>query len=121
MPAIVLALAVTAALAAQGIYSASLLKPARDTWPTYHGQMSGNRFSPLSQINTGNVSQLAPKWMFTLQNAPRLQVTPVVVGGVMYVTSANEAWALDAGSGREIWRYQRFNSRRHRRVDLRGA
>src|SRR6185503_4094125 len=35
------------------------------------------------------------------------QVTPVVVGGVMYVTSANECWALDAGSGREIWHYQR--------------
>ena len=40
-------------------------------------------------------------------NTARLQVTPVVVDGVMYVTSANECYALDAGTGRQIWHYQR--------------
>jgi alcohol dehydrogenase (cytochrome c) len=70
--------------------------------------LSGNRFSPLDQINTRNVGQLAPRWMFTVQGAPRaLQVTPVVADGVMYVTSVNEAYALDARSGREIWHYSR--------------
>jgi alcohol dehydrogenase (cytochrome c) len=76
-------------------------------WPSYNGGPNGSRYSTLAQVDRGNVDKLAPKWMFTLQNAPRLQVTPVVVGGVMYVTSANECWALDAGSGREIWHYQR--------------
>ena len=76
-------------------------------WPTYNGGPNGTRYSTLTQIDRGNVDRLAPKWMFTLPNTSRPQVTPVVVGGVMYVTSANEAWALDAGSGREIWHYQR--------------
>ena len=42
---------------------------------------------------------MAPKWIFSLPNTPPLQVTPVVVDGVMYVTSANQCYALDAGIG----------------------
>ncbi|MGH9236731.1 MAG: PQQ-binding-like beta-propeller repeat protein [Vicinamibacterales bacterium] len=76
-------------------------------WPSYNGGPDGSRYSPLAQIDRSTVERLAPKWMFTLPNTSRPQVTPVVVGGVMYVTSANECWAIDAGSGREIWRYQR--------------
>ncbi len=76
-------------------------------WPSYNGGPDGSRYSMLAQIDRTTVERLAPKWMFTLPNTARLQVTPVVVGGVMYVTSANECWAIDAGSGREIWRYQR--------------
>src|SRR6185436_4637368 len=66
-------------------------------WPTYHGFPGGNRYSPLDQIGKGNVARLAPRWSFTLEGAGRLQVTPVVVDGVMYVTNANECYALDAG------------------------
>jgi alcohol dehydrogenase (cytochrome c) len=76
-------------------------------WPSYNGQTAGSRYSTLSQIDKNNAVRLVPKWIFSLPNTPRLQVTPVVVEGVMYVTSANEAYALDAGSGREIWHYQR--------------
>src|SRR5205085_2225610 len=87
---------------------ADVARPKPGAWPTYHGNPSGNRYSPLNQINTGNVEHLAPKWMFTLPGAARpLQVTPLVVDGVMYVTSVNEAYALDARSGREIWHYSR--------------
>jgi alcohol dehydrogenase (cytochrome c) len=91
-----------------GIPFTEIAHPKTGTWPTYHGNVSGNRFSPLTLINTGNVERLAPKWMFTIPAAPRpLQVTPVVVDGVMYVTSVNEAYALDARSGREIWHFAR--------------
>jgi alcohol dehydrogenase (cytochrome c) len=91
-----------------GIPFTEIAHPKTGTWPTYHGNVSGNRFSPLTQINTGNVERLAPKWMFTIPAAPRpLQVTPVVVDSVMYVTSVNEAYALDARSGREIWHFAR--------------
>jgi alcohol dehydrogenase (cytochrome c) len=76
-------------------------------WPSYNGGPNGSRYSTIAQIDRGSVDRLAPTWMFSLPNTSRLQVTPVVVGGVMYVTSANECWALDAGSGREIWHYQR--------------
>jgi alcohol dehydrogenase (cytochrome c) len=85
-----------------------IAEPKRGTWPTYNGHLSGNRFSPLDQINVSNLDQLAPRWMFTIHGTPRdLQMTPVVAGGVMYVTSVNEAYALDARTGRERWHYRR--------------
>ena len=94
-----------------GVSFADVAHPQPGTWPTYNGNQSGNRFSSLNQINAGNVEHLAPKWMFTIPGVPRaLQVTPVVVDGVMYVTSVNEAYALDARSGREIWHYSRPRS-----------
>ena len=71
-------------------------------WPSYNGQTSGSRYSPLTQITKGNVARLAPKWIFSLPNTSRLQVTPVVVDGVMYVTSANECYALDAGAAADL-------------------
>lgn len=76
-------------------------------WLTYNGTDGGNRYSMLAQITKENVSRLAPAWVFPLSNATRLEVTPVVVQGVMYVTAANECYALDAGSGRELWHYRR--------------
>jgi alcohol dehydrogenase (cytochrome c) len=80
---------------------------SQSDWPSYNGQNNGSRHSALNQITAANVSRVVPRWIFGLQNTSRLQVTPVVVGGVMYVTSANECYALDAGTGREIWHYQR--------------
>jgi PQQ-dependent dehydrogenase (methanol/ethanol family) len=94
-----------------GVPFADVANPKPGSWPTYDGNQSGNRFSPLKQIDTSNVDHLAPKWMFTIPGAPRaLEVTPVVVDSVMYVTSVNEAYALDARSGREIWHYSRPRS-----------
>ena len=75
-------------------------------WPTYNGDPRGNRYTEQTQITKANVGKLAPKWVFSVPNAGRLQVTPVVVEGMMYVTGASECIALDAGSGRQIWRYQ---------------
>ncbi|HEY7510269.1 MAG TPA: PQQ-binding-like beta-propeller repeat protein, partial [Vicinamibacteria bacterium] len=76
-------------------------------WPTYHGHYSGNRFTTLDQITKDNVARLAPRWTYSLGATSRLQVTPVVVDGVMYVTTGNECHALDAGSGRLLWQYRR--------------
>jgi alcohol dehydrogenase (cytochrome c) len=90
-----------------GIGFERVAHPERGEWPTYNGHLSGNRHSALDQINAGNVHRLAPRWMFPIPGARRLEVTPVVVGGVMYVTSGNAAFALDAFSGRQIWSYSR--------------
>ena len=76
-------------------------------WPTYHGDPGGNRYTTLTQIDKSNVARLAPRWVFPMPNVGNVETTPVVVGGVMYLSSANEVYALDAGSGRQIWHYQR--------------
>jgi alcohol dehydrogenase (cytochrome c) len=83
------------------------LATSQSDWPSYNGQTTGSRYSPLAQITTQNVSRVVPRWIFSLPNTSHLQVTPVVVSGVMYVTAANECYALDAGTGREVWHYQR--------------
>lgn len=79
---------------------------AEKDWSTYHGGLDGNRFTTLTQVNRDNVHRLAPKWTFTMPNVGQSQTTPIVIGGVMYVTSANECWALDAGTGSQIWHYK---------------
>ncbi len=81
--------------------------PQPGDWPTYHGQLGGNRYSTLGQITPRNIARLAPRWIFPIPNARRLEVTPVVAGGVMYVTSVSAAWALDPATGRAIWHYER--------------
>jgi alcohol dehydrogenase (cytochrome c) len=90
-----------------GIRFEDIAHPQPGSWLTYNGNLGGNRFSPLAQINRENVEHLAPRWMFTLPGATRnLETTPLVAGNVMYVTAANECYALDARSGREIWHYR---------------
>src|SRR6266508_1568764 len=86
---------------------ARLQVPQNVDWPTYNGQLSGNRHSALDQINTANVMQLAPKWTYSIGGPRALQGTPLVVNGVMYVTAVNEAQALDARTGRPIWVFKR--------------
>jgi alcohol dehydrogenase (cytochrome c) len=90
-------------------------------WATYNGQPSGNRYSTLTQITTANVSRLTPQWVFTLPNTSQGQVTPVVVDGLMYVSAANDLYALDAGSGRQVWNYRRPRTRGLAGVAARGV
>src|SRR5689334_3451580 len=55
-------------------------------WPTYNGDPGGNRYTALAQIKKENISRLAPKWVFAFPNTGRLEATPVVVDGIMYVS-----------------------------------
>ncbi len=96
-----------ARLAVRPLPFSELVSPPAGSWPTYHGQLSGNRHSSLSAIHRGNVSRLALRWMATLPGAGQLQVTPVVIDDVMYITAANECHALDARNGRRLWSYRR--------------
>ena len=90
-------------------------------WTTYNGQVSGNRYSALTEITADNVARLAPQWVFTLPNVSQVQVTPVVVDGLMYVSAANDLYALDAGSGRQVWNYRRPRTRGLAGVAARGV
>jgi len=85
--------------------SALIAKRPNADWLSYNGDFSGRRFSGLSQINLSNVGQLRAQWVFHSSNSNRLEVTPVVVNGVMFVTSANDTYALDARTGRTIWHH----------------
>src|SRR5207253_1601033 len=75
-------------------------------WPTYYGSFSGNRHSPLDQINIGNAARLNLQWSYSIPYF-LLETTPLVIDGVMYVTGPNQVIALDARTGRKIWSYSR--------------
>jgi alcohol dehydrogenase (cytochrome c) len=82
-----------------------MASPPGANWLSYNGDFTGRRFSSLSQINLTNVAQLRAQWVFHSSNSNRLEVTPVVVNGVMFVTSANDTYALDARTGLVIWHH----------------
>src|SRR5579864_8441962 len=84
-----------------------LAAPPGANWTSYNGDYTGRRYSSLHEINAANVGQLRAAWVFHPGNSQRLEATPVVVRGIMYVTSANDAFALDARTGRTLWHYQR--------------
>jgi alcohol dehydrogenase (cytochrome c) len=77
-------------------------------WLTYSGGYAGWRFSSLNQINSDNVARLSLAWAFQTADLGQFETTPLVVDGVLYGTGQNDrAFALDARTGRAIWRYQR--------------
>ena len=86
------------------------MSPPAANWISYNGDYSGRRYSSLSEIDTSNVSRLQAEWVFHSGNSSRLEVTPVVVNGLMFVTASNEAFALDARTGRVVWHHARPNS-----------
>ncbi len=83
--------------------------PPTDSWPTYNGDYSGKRFSPLTKINANNVNALGLAWMYRFNagvganSAPR--GTPLMVDGVVYISTTDNAFAIDARTGREVWHY----------------
>jgi alcohol dehydrogenase (cytochrome c) len=84
-----------------------LVAPVSSNWPSYNGDYTGRRYSVLRQINTSNVSQLRAQWVFHAPNSSHLEVTPVAVDGILFVTAANDAYALEAQTGRPVWHYSR--------------
>lgn len=84
-----------------------LTRPVGTNWTSYNGDYTGRRFSSLQEITTANVSQLRAAWVFHPGNTQRLEATPVVIRGMMYVTSSNDVFAIDARTGRAVWHHQR--------------
>jgi alcohol dehydrogenase (cytochrome c) len=111
---------------AQSLDPAHLLKPLADSWPTYAGDYSGKRYSALTQINQSNVKSLTLAWLARLNGGPgstvNVQTTVggegegefagvtikgaiLEVNGVLYVSSPDNAWAVDARDGHVLWHY----------------
>ncbi|ARN74767.1 PQQ-dependent dehydrogenase, methanol/ethanol family [Oceanicoccus sagamiensis] len=77
-----------------------------DNWLSHGRTYSEQRFSPLTQINDSNISTLGLAWFAELNTQRGIEATPIVVDGVMYVTASwNIIVAIDAKTGRELWRY----------------
>ena len=122
-----------ASLAAQGPLDPALLtKPATDSWPTYNGDYSGKHYSTLNQINAANVCGLSLAWMFhtstttegaivggtplagggragssamTTSRAATIKAIPLMVNGILYLSTPGHAYAVDARTGRQLWHY----------------
>ena len=113
---------------AQSLDPAAILKPAPDAWPTYSGDYSSRRYSPLTQLNQTNVKDLSLAWARPLTTGPTGAPgnPPTIVGGegtseftnpanirgailqvegVLYVATPDNVWAMDARDGHEIWHF----------------
>ena len=95
-----------ASLSAQGLDPDWQIKPPADSWPGYHGDYSGRRHSPLTQITPMNVDQLGLAWSFQTGEAGELKCSPLLVNGVLYITMPDNVWAVDARSGHQLWHYR---------------
>lgn len=92
-------------LLAQGADAAMLLNPPVDSWPGYHGDYSGRRHSPLTQITPQNVAQVGLAWAFQTGQLAQLKCSPILVDGILYFSVPDHVWAVDARSGHQIWHY----------------
>ena len=106
-------LLIGAILFATGIYLAGCKESDNrfstgKNWPAYGGNKAGNRYSPLGQITRDNVKNLEVAWMYDAGNTQRgdIQCQPIVIDGILYGTTPDlQLFALDAGSGRQVWRF----------------
>jgi alcohol dehydrogenase (cytochrome c) len=82
-------------------------KEVRENWVSYNGDYRGRRYSFSKEVTPENVGQLVAKWRFRVPSGGVLEVTPVVVAGVMFVTRSNDAYAIDAATGKLMWHHAR--------------
>jgi acido-empty-quinoprotein group A len=88
-------------------------RPPVDSWPTFNGDYTGQRYSTLKQINASNVDKIAEQWSYKISSVgaqrgaaePVIKCTPLMVNNVLYITIPDHVWALDATTGKEIWHY----------------
>src|SRR6516225_2760921 len=95
---------VRVALLTASIAPAVLFASDTGDWPSHDHDAAGHRFSPLTQITPANVSKLQPAWSFDT-GVTGIQVTPLVVGGMMYITAGRALIALEPERGKELWKF----------------
>jgi quinohemoprotein ethanol dehydrogenase len=87
--------------------TASMAEAGRDiNWESYGGDRNANHFSPLDQINTSNITRLGLVWSYDIDVGPNAYTAPIAVDGIMYFAAGySVVHALDARTGKELWRY----------------
>ena len=80
-----------------------------DSWLTYNGDYSGRRFSPLTKINATNINSLSLAWTWKLSasggTSSNIRSTPLMQDGVIYLSTEDNGFAIDARTGRQLWHY----------------
>ena len=104
MKKLMLAMVVALGVNAQVKYEDIVKGPGKD-WLTYAGDYQALGLSSLDQVTPENAANMTAKWSYTVPGASGLRTRPIVHDGVMYFTNSNEVYALDARSGRLIWKY----------------
>ncbi len=88
------------------VTATDILEAAPENWLSHGRTYDEQRFSPLDEIRTANVSELGLAWYFDIPTKRGMEATPIVVNGRMYVTGSwSIVYALDAENGTELWRY----------------
>jgi quinoprotein glucose dehydrogenase len=82
-------------------------------WPVYHGNDDHSHYTTLSQISPANVKRLKVAWLFDTKDAfagSEMQANPIVLDGVLYATTPKlQVFALDAATGKQLWRFDPQN------------
>jgi len=93
------------------LFISSTENPTNTDWTAYNGGNDCNHFSALTQINPANVAQLKLAWEYasggadSVKNTTQIQCNPLIIKGIMYgVSAASQAFAIDAATGKEIWK-----------------
>jgi alcohol dehydrogenase (cytochrome c) len=103
---VLLSAAAVAPQSGPGLDPARLVNPGTDSWPTYNGDYSGRRYSTLAHIDVTNVKALSLAWMRPLSGPVQtIKATPLMINGVLYISTQDNAYAMDARTGRELWHY----------------
>ena len=76
-----------------------------NNWAMQAGDMYNQRYSKLTQITPDNVRQLTLAWAFQTGQTQQIKATPILVNGIIYITTPDNIWAIDARSARQLWRY----------------
>ena len=84
---------------------------AAGDWPAYNRTLAGDRFSPLAEIDRGNVAQLRAVCTYALPEVTAMQAGPIVVDGTMYFTTERNSYSIDAATCAEKWRVEQQSSR----------
>ncbi len=82
-------------------------KVVTENWVSYNGDYSGRRYTAMDEVTPANARKLKAKWTFHTTGAGVMEVTPVVIAGVMFITRSNDAYALDATTGKLLWHHSR--------------
>jgi alcohol dehydrogenase (cytochrome c) len=104
--ALLMLLLVAGSLQAQ-VTAGNILNASREpeNWLTYSGGYASQRYSLLDKINRDNVKGLQLKWVYRSDSQDKMEATPLVVNGILYMVQGDEVVALDAVTGRKFWTF----------------